>query len=457
MRKITRRTALGLLGGLAAGGAGLAWANNVIPPLTWLSPKTGQPLLALNTIPLPRFSDGPTKIELKATLGMVDVAGTKANLYSYNQTIPGPLLRLREGEPVQLRFNNATQMHTNLHFHGLHISPEIDDPFRHGHPGEILAYNFTVPKGQAGTYWYHPHSHGEVASQLFSGLAGPIVIEGPLDRLPELAAAEEHVLVLKDLSVAGEDVAPYGIFEAGGKKGNWVMVNGAVQPVLTAKKATLRLRLLNACTFRYFRLSLEGATMHLIATDDGFIEKPVALKELVLSPGERAEVMIQLDRPGNFRLLDNSDLLMTIAAPAQPQPTDLPAKLATIETLDPASAKVTRQIVLTRSGNDFKINGQTFLMSRIDFKANLGDLEIWEVENQHSQDHSFHLHTFPFQVLSQNGTAPAYRAWKDTIAIAPRTKVRLAVPLRDFTGLTVFHCHLAEHEDHGMMGTLEVI
>jgi FtsP/CotA-like multicopper oxidase with cupredoxin domain len=226
--------------------------------------------------------------------------------------------------------------------------------------------------------------------------------------------------------------------------------------------------------------------LYLIATDGGFLAAPVGVDELLLAPGERAEVMVQLTRAGSFRLVNlpynrgsgmmgssgmmggmnggrirgdtQSQTLLTIVAPAAPKTVPLPSRLARVDPIDPHLASVTRQLVLGGGmmGMQFFINGRSFDENRVDFSGRLGDVEIWDIRNRSSMDHPFHLHTYPFQVLSRNDVAEPFVAWKDVVNVRPGESVRLAVPLRDFTGKTVFHCHIVEHEDQGMMGVLEV-
>ncbi|NJK69501.1 MAG: multicopper oxidase family protein [Oscillatoriales cyanobacterium RU_3_3] len=393
----------------------------------------------------------------------------------YNETVPGATLRLQEGDRVRLTFTNHLDVPTNLHTHGLHISPEVDNPFVLVMPGESRLHEFTLPKGSAGTRWYHPHPHGEVATQQFAGLSGAIVIESPLDKIPELKAAEEHLLIFKDFTISkGRVDADHSLLDWFGKYGDLPLVNGAYQPQLVAQKATLRLRLLNASNARSYLLKLEDIPLNLIATDDGFIEKPILLKELLLTPGERAEVMVQLDRSGSFSLLnlaDNSqnigrempEPLLTIVAPDNPQPTPLPKRLATVEEIDLSKVTQTRKFKFGGTAPfSYTIDGRTFNMDRIDARVKVNTLEIWEIENATHLIHPFHLHTYPFQILARQ-TAQSdlwqpepFRAWRDNINLPAKEKVRIVIPFRDITGRTVFHCHISEHEDRGMMGVIEV-
>lgn len=472
------------------------------------------PAFAQSPFPQPRTlevlrADGVVEAQITARQSNLTLSGKPARLMTYGG-FPGPTLRLREGETVRLNFTNNLPEATNLHLHGLHVPPSVDDPLALVQPGESRLYEFTVPKGSAGTYWYHPHVHGRVAPQLYAGLAGLLVVEGPLDALPELKGAEEHLLVLKDWLFSGNRIPAWTQMDwMNGREGSLLTVNAAVRPTLRAQKATLRLRLLNASNARYYRLALENHPLYLIATDGGFLEKPVELPELLLAPGERAEVLVRLSRPGNYRLqalpydrgammmhggmmgdqgmgmmdhgmMDHGsrggmgdtgmmgsmmgmgatrlETLLTIVAPASPKPLPLPASLAPVERLEPARATATRRFELGERmmQAEFFINGQMFDPARVDVRAQLGSLEVWELVNKTDMDHPFHLHTYPFQVLSRGGKPAPYRAWKDTVNLRKNEVVRIAVPLRDFSGVTVYHCHIVEHEDRGMMGILQV-
>jgi FtsP/CotA-like multicopper oxidase with cupredoxin domain len=470
--------------------AGLALASHHLNSSTRAlgSPARAAAFPALPALPLTPAEPGVVEAELTAAWTNVSVAGVRARLLTYNGSFPGPVLRVREGERVRLRFTNDLGEPTNLHFHGLHVPPSIDNPFLAVAPGDTVTYELTIPTGSAGTYWYHPHLHGHVARQLFAGLAGVIVIEGPLDSLARLRRAEEYVLVLKDLTlVDGAPAAHLPVDWFAGKEGELLLVNGALQPVLAPRRGTLRLRLLNASNARYYRLHLEGHPLYLIATDGGFLAAPVGVDELLLAPGERAEVMVQLTRAGSFRLVNlpydrggghmmgstgmmggmtggpvggnrQTQTLLTIAAPADPKTVPLPSRLARLDPIDAPLASISRLLVLGGGmmGMQFFINGRSFDENRVDFHGRSGDVEIWEIRNRSTMDHPFHLHTYPFQVLSRNDVAEPFVAWKDVVNVRPGQSVRIAVPLRDFTGKTIFHCHIVEHEDQGMMGVLEV-
>ena len=436
--------------------------------------------------PVLKSREGLLAVRLKAAPTPVTVAGREARLWTYGGSFPGPTLRVRPGDTVRLELENLLPESTNLHWHGLPISPKVDDALLEIPSKETWRYEFTVPQDLAGTFWYHPHLHERVAPQLFAGLAGAIVVESPVDGIPELREAEEHLLVLKDLELAsGRPAAHTPMDWINGKEGNLLLVNGASRPTLRAGKATLRLRLLNASNARYYRLQLEGHPLYLIASDGGFLEEPYEVPELLLAPGERAEVLVRFQKEGAFRLLalpydrgvqmmggmegmghggmamgtsQRPQTLLTLVAPPRPKPLPLPKALAKLPALSPNQARVTRRITLTEDmmAGRFFINGKTFDPRRVDFRGRVGDLEVWEVDNQGDMDHPFHLHTHPFQVLSVNGKPLPYRALKDVVNLKAKEVVRLLVPLRNLPGKTVFHCHIVEHEDRGMMGILEV-
>ena len=289
MTRINRRQFF-ILGGAALGGTALArtFSDSSLSQRTALQRKQSAKL---------------TELRLESGFAQLNVAGQTARLMTYNAQFPGPVLRVSEGDAVRLTYTNRLNEPSNLHLHGLHISPKIDQPLLKVAPGASHTYEFTLPKGSSGTMWYHPHAHGRVAAQMGAGLVGALIVAGPLDALPELRAAEEQVLILKDLALVNGAAQPTDAMDwMRGQEGELQLVNGKLQPTLRAQKATLRLRIINASNARYYRLKLEDHPLHLIATDGGFVEKSVMLEELLLAPGERAEVLVRLTREGSFKL-----------------------------------------------------------------------------------------------------------------------------------------------------------
>ena len=430
-------------------------------------------------------SNGLLDVSLTAEQSRIFLAGQEVNLLSYNGQVPGPILEAQAGDTVRLQFTNNLSQPTNLHYHGLHIPPtgNADNVFLEIPSGESFNYEFTIPKNhRAGLFWYHPHLHGLVANQLFGGLAGLFIVRGELDNIPEVKAATEKILVLQDFDL-GSGMSPSMMF---GREGQLVTVNGEVKPSLSISQGgLLRLRLLNASISRFYRLKLEDHPFYLIATDGGAISEPVELKELLLTPGERVDVLVKGDRPsGNYRLLNlpynrlgmgmmgggmmrsetgvnSSQVLATLnygewyRVSALP----LPKKLLPVPEL-PKPEKV-RQLTLNHGmapgmGMVFLINGQPFEHHRIDQQVKLNTVEDWEIMNTGVMDHPFHLHVNDFQIISRNDRPESYRAWKDTVLVARGEKVRIRIPFQDFTGKSVYHCHILDHEDLGMMGMFQI-
>lgn len=449
--------------------------------------------------------DGLLSLSLNARYSQVSLAGRTATLFNYNGRIPGPRLEVKPGDTVRIHFTNQLPDPTNLHYHGLHVTPEGsgDNVFLDIPPGETFTYEFTIPADHpAGTFWYHPHRHGLVAEQVFGGLAGLLIVRGELDQIPEIQAAQEAVLVLKDFALQDNGgIRPPTRMEQmmQGREGELITVNGQVNPNFSiAEGGLLRLRLLNASTSRFYRLALEDHPLYLIATDGGAVGEPVELRELLLSPGERAEVLVRGERPpGQYRLLNlpynrggmgmmggmmngngmgmmrggmrgqqrrssASQLLATLSYRGQVESLPLPRQLIPVATLP--EPQTTRRFTLSHGmapgrGMAFTINGKTFNHERTDTQVRLNTVEDWEIANTGRMmafDHPFHLHVNPFQVISRNGRPEPYRAWKDTILIPKGETVRIRIPFKDFSGKTVYHCHILDHEDLGMMGVVEM-
>ena len=249
---------------------------------------------------------GLLELDLEASLRQMKIGGQTIDLLAYNSQIPGPLLEAKPGDTVRIRFQNNLSDPTNLHYHGLHIPPtgRADNVFLSVGSGEKVAYEFSIPKSHlGGLAYYHPHLHGYVADQILGGLGGIFVVRGPLDEIPEIQAAEEIFLFLKDFVV---DQRQSMMGRMAGREGDLVTVNGQVNPSYSLPAGGLaRLRLVNASNARFYRLALEKHPFYLIATDGHPLSAPVEMSELLLSPGERAEVLVQgSQKPDQYRLLN---------------------------------------------------------------------------------------------------------------------------------------------------------
>ncbi|WP_071517778.1 multicopper oxidase family protein [Geitlerinema sp. PCC 9228] len=450
--------------------------------------------------------DGLLDLDLTASYNKVSLGNQPAYLLNYNQQVPGPLLEAKPGDTVRIRFTNRLSESTNLHYHGLHVSPtgNADNIFIDVPSQETFTYEFQIPSNHpAGLFWYHPHYHGLVASQVAGGLAGLLVVRGELDELPVVKAAREEFLVLQDFSLGNNNrlVAPNHMSQMLGREGNVITGNGRTNPQLMIPQGGwLRLRLLNASPSRFYRLALPEHPFYVIATDGGAVTEPIEMSELLLSPGERIDVLISGNRqPGEYRLLnlpydrgtmgmmggrgmmgrghhqrrkqESAQSIATVTYSRESyqnqSPPKLPEKLIPVESLPEASN--VRRFTLNHGmepgmGMAFLINGRAFSGSRIDTQVALNSVEDWEIRNIGGMDHPFHLHTNPFQIISRRGASgdlgilpvQSDRYWKDVVLVRSGETVRIRTRFQDFAGKTVYHCHILDHEDLGMMGTIRM-
>jgi bilirubin oxidase len=406
--------------------------------------------------------------------------GQSAIAYAYNARVPGPVLEAREGDRVIVHFRNRLPEPTTIHWHGLHIPVSSDgSPFALVAAGGSRDYVFTLQRGSAGTYWYHPHPHGRTGAQIARGLYGAFIVRAPDDPLP--AGLREQVLVLADnrftadgaIHFPSPDSEAGRIDEVNGREGDLIFVNGAIRPAIQIRSGEVqRWRIINASAARIYRLAIPGMRLVQVGTDGGLFERPVELNEILLANSERVEVLVRgSDPPGTTRVLQALpyDRYVPQTRPADwAQPRDLltlqyvespaveavaiPDRLRVVPSIDVAQASVKRVISFSQG----MINGRTMDLDRVDIRAKLGATEIWDIENIVGMDHPFHLHGFQFQVVDRNGIPEPFRAWKDTVNVPKHETVRIVVRFTDFPGKWMYHCHILDHEDMGMMGVLLV-
>ncbi|RUM06172.1 multicopper oxidase family protein [Rhizobium chutanense] len=440
----------------------------------------GQPLRELPRLANQSGEAGLFRTSLAAepaTLRFAEGLDTPVLLYNRGN----PVIEAREGDRIEIDFTNGIpDQPTTVHWHGMPVPAEQDgNPMAPVAAGASQRFTFDLPQASAAPYWFHPHPHGHTAEQVYRGLAGIFLVKPKNDPIP--AEYGDTILMLTDLRLAADGSIPEnGMMDhMNGRVGDHVLVNGQKNPVLAvAKGEKRRLRLFNATNARFLRLSFENASMVLIGTDGGLLEAPLALDELLLAPAERVELVVAFDQPGSARLTtldyergwmgpgkpDEAGMsLFTVNVSDKPAPVMpvLPARLRQIAPL-PTPVK-TRRFVLTESMSGmsmaFQINGASFDMNRIDEVMKTGDVELWEIVNKADMDHPFHVHGTQFQIVEyeKDGkiTKAPYRSWKDTVNVVSGQTVRFLIR-QDMPGQRMYHCHILEHEDLGMMGLLEV-
>ncbi|MDX8454543.1 multicopper oxidase family protein [Mesorhizobium sp. VK9D] len=413
------------------------------------------------------------------------VEGQDTPILAYNSTSPGPLIEAYEGDRVEITFANRTEgEQSTVHWHGMPVPADQDgNPMDPVAAGADRVYAFELPEGSAGSYWYHPHPHGRTSEQVYRGLAGAFVVKAKADPIP--AAYGDTALMFTDLRLAADGSMPDNTMTdlMNGRVGDHVLVNGQKNPKLAVTLgAKRRLRLYNATNARFLRLAFANAAMTVIGSDGGLLEAPVAADEILLSPAERVELVVAFDKPGAATLTtldydrgwmgpgrpaDAGLTLLTVDVadmPAEAMP-PLPERLRPIAPL--GQPTVSRRLVFTETmamnptGMEmgFLINGKAFDMARVDIVARAGETELWEIVNQADMDHPFHLHGTQFQVIEHERdgkvSKPPYLAWKDTVNVARGETVRL-VTRQERPGARMYHCHILEHEQLGVMGIVDV-
>lgn len=483
-------------------------SHDMVPaPANPLIFPEGEPLRDLPRLANESVVPGTFKASLSAEPAMMRFAeGLDTPILAYNGMSPGPLIEVSEGDRVEIDFsNNIPGEESTIHWHGMPVPADQDgNPMDPVASGSQRTYAFDLPEGSAASYWYHPHPHGKTAEQVYRGLAGAFVVKPKVDPIP--AEYGDTVLVFTDLRLAADGTMPASTMVdlMNGRVGDQVLVNGQKNPALAVRLGEKRrIRLYNATNARFLRLAFENASMTIIGTDGGLLETPVPADAILLTPAERIELVVSFDKPGLAILstlhYDRGWMgagkpadagLGLLSANVSEEPVTaappLPAKLRAIATL--GTPAVTRRFVFTETmgmGGDgmsmgahgmnmgsgsmsigadgmemgFFINGVAFDMNRVDLVIKAGEVELWEILNQADMDHPFHVHGTQFQVVEhdRNGkiSRPSYRAWKDTINVARGETVRLLLR-QDRPGPRMYHCHILEHAQLGMMGIVDV-
>lgn len=427
---------------------------------------------------------GRRVFDLRMQAGSTDFGqGRPTETWGFNGSYLGPTLRAERGERVQVNVTNDIGQTSTVHWHGMHLPARMDGgPHQVIEPGATWSPNWRVDQ-PAATLWYHPHPHGATAQHVYRGLAGMFLLDDPeadaLD-LPDRYGIDDLPVIVQDKAFTrdGQLDDAGSLFANTGVLGDTILVNGTVTPHQDVRTERVRLRLLNASNARIYNFGFaDDQQFELIGTDGGLLPAPVTMDRLRLSPGERAEVVVTM-RPGQDSVLrsyppdlgadafqerfsggdDTFDVLQLRAADLLEPSPPLPVRLASAPALDDADATTTRTFRLGASD----INDRDMDPARIDEVVTVGDTEVWEVRNAAGTPHNFHVHDVQFQVLHLDGEPPPpeLSGWKDTVYVTPGSTVRLIMRFTDYADPNVpymFHCHLLEHEDAGMMGQFVVV
>jgi FtsP/CotA-like multicopper oxidase with cupredoxin domain len=345
---------------------------------------------------------------------------------------------------------------------------EVQIPIK---PGDSFEYRFHLP--DAGTFWYHAHKNE--TEQMEKGMYGSLIVEDETDPIFD----NERVFMIDDMKLTSQNefkkhgVVGRWIERHDGREGETLLLNGKEGLVINMRAGqTERWRFINSASARYFRLHLSGKKFNIMATDGGLLTNFKEVSEILLVPGERVDIVAGPFAQGETFAIESLpyNRMTFLKAKRQTFATvkvndfkksvaSIPETLRNIEPLASQDAAITRKVKLSvgpslKHGIDFLVNNE---LHHSDRPVNIGELQVWEVSNTSLMDHPFHLHGFFFQVLDVNGVAPEYLAWKDTVNLPPKSKVKIAWIPDNRPGKWMYHCHILEHHEAGMMGHFEVV
>ncbi|MFF3064046.1 multicopper oxidase family protein [Oerskovia sp. NPDC057915] len=405
-----------------------------------------------------------------------------------NGSFLGPTLRATRGEQVRVDVTNSMTETSTLHWHGMRLPAVMDGgPHQQVEPGRTWSPTWTIDQ-PAATLWYHPHLHGRTADHVYRGLAGLFLLDEPAgspeaavqDALPHEYGVDDVPLVVQDKKFHPDgrldDADPF--LSSTGVRGSVVLVNGTANPYLDVTTERVRLRILNGSNARVYAFGFDdGRDLQVVGSDGGLLAEPVTTDRLQLSPGDRAEVVVEMS-PGERTVLrsfpqelganpftarfsggdDTLDVLELRAAAELAPSGAVPATLGVLPAADESAATATRRFELSGTS----INGQDMDLRRIDEVVDAGATGVWEVTGLDDTPHNFHVHDAQFQVLDVSGAPPPLelRGWQDTVYVRPGKVTRLLVTFGttpDADSPYMFHCHLLRHEDQGMMGQFVVV
>tara|TARA_R110002051_G_scaffold7035_5_gene33048 strand:+ start:390 stop:1850 length:1461 start_codon:yes stop_codon:yes gene_type:complete len=457
--------------------------------------ETGRPL----PIPPVMDIDNGAGNRLTARRGRQEfLSGAETPTLGYDLDYLGPTLRMKRGQTARLTVGNSTDDPITAHWHGAHVSGNMDGgpqtAFRTGDTWNA-ELDITQP---AATLWYHSHVHGQTGSQVYRGLAGLLIVDDPdaPDGLPNGYGVDDVPVVVQDRSFDRRGGFSYdvgGMTSMQGFRGREILVNGAINPVADVPRGLVRLRLLNGSNARIYHFSFsDGRRFFEVASDGGLLSKPVLRTGVTLAPAERIEIVVDLsDDTQPIRLVSGDDTnapmggmmggmsgggqfdvltlqpradlapsisQMPLTLPAAPMTNDAPVRTRNFNLNMQMGGMVGSMFRGLLGNSTMSINSQGFNMETINEEVRLGDTELWRI-SANMMAHPFHVHGTSFQVVSRNGRSvdPAAQGWKDVVLVEGSAEilVRFDKPA-DAAAPFMYHCHILEHEDAGMMGQFTV-
>ncbi len=489
--------ALALAGALAAcGGSGTSSGDT---PVTY-NDLAVPPLLTGTT------SGGVTTFDLALAASTKQLKpGARTETYGFNGAdFWGPTLVLNRGDPVRMNVRNDLAEETTVHWHGLLLPGSADGgPHQVVMPGATWLTPAFPVKNRAATYWYHPHMHMMTQKQLTLGAGGLIIVRDAEEAalpLPRTYGVDDIPLVLTSRRFTTTSGVANQFQYTTIAYGDYLLANGTMNAQVSLPRQVVRLRILNGEIERGYNLGFkDGRTFQVIGGDGGLLAAPVPVTRLVLVPGERYEILVDLsgdtvgstldlqsfNGPGsglafgfagyenatsgefgsllNYRTFDV--LHVRVAAARSGGVTALPATLvsSTYPSVGDVSRSRTVNITADGPGAPFTFDGLGFDMDRIDQFVTAGATESWTITAGTIFSHSFHIHGVQFKILARNGSASAVgsheQGWKDTVYLPIREAATFIARFDETADASfpfMYHCHMVNHEDGGLMGQFTV-
>ena len=492
-RRVLQAASLGGFGLLASGFHPLVTAAETA--------SSFQNSLALPPLEEGRLIDGARQFDLSLQYGVSNFLGDRPTpTVGINGNYLGPVLRVQQGDEVMFKVTNRLAEPSTLHWHGLNLPAAMDGgPHQVIDPDKTWTSAFKIRQG-ASTQWYHSHMYHRTGIQVYYGLAGLFYIDDTRSdalNLPSDYGIDDIPLVLQDRSFNEDGSFRYASSMHDrmiGMMGQFMLVNGTAFARFKVKKRLTRLRVLNGSNARIYNLEFaDKREFQQIATDGGLLQRPVSMHSIVLAPGERAEILVgfspgddvmlrhkslperagsSMGMMGNMMATNDQpfDIMRFETTPDLSGPQQIPTQLIKPRNWSVNAVARTRQFTLNmqmgmgmmRGGGGFGINGRPMDMNRIDARVPLGDVEIWDIFNDSPMAHPFHIHDTQFRILDRGGKPPHANelGLKDTVLINSGERVRVITQFENYADARspyMFHCHILEHEDAGMMGQFVVV
>jgi len=432
--------------------------------------------------PLEFYSiNGVLSLTLQVEPSNITIANDWVMVTCFNGSYIPPTLRMNPGDFLRLTDVNLGTQSTNLHFHGLHVTPKFpgDDPFLEFIEGNVFQYSFQIsPNQPPGLYWYHTHAHGLTQFQTFNGIAGAFVIEGILNPFPSLQNIVEKIILFNDIQIANHTVRQ----EIEDFADTIHLVNGIHQPTASISPNEVQFwRIANIGANLYYNVSFSGLTVYEVAIDGNRHNALLPKTVLLIEPSSRVEIFVIGPKIGNYSFSSSAydtgemgygdsypeaDLFFVISSGIPVTSLPLPNNFPSVPDLRTRTVNNVRNITFsqTKENDTFFINSKQYDPNRIDTVVTFGDLELWALINLDYEQHIFHIHQMSFQVIEINGVPQNFDGYRDNVNMPPRTvdsasvvKILLDFGDPNILGTFLYHCHIMEHEDKKMMAVIQVI